>query len=163
MKNFPYTGLLHVRALDYNNFGPSSNGGITIVYDFEREEDGKLNLLLAFSVCSPKDNFSRRSGRVRATDRMNAMHEGKADPLFTSKVDLSRIAPPEHLELLKQHMKSTDNGVLYVKEQDFPFMTIMVDVIASGYLSNMCGEDVEIIRVANNFIVVPVEVLCEFD
>lgn len=78
----------HFRIHDYCEFDewgnckrcvPSSCGGITICRIID--EDTKEIIAWGISFCSPRDNFSRKTGRAIAEGRaLKAIEEAKMDP-----------------------------------------------------------------------------------
>lgn len=58
--------FMHIRPLHHGQ--PETKGGMTIAY----ENMGDNTYQYAISFCHPKDNFCKRTGRVKAAGRMQS-------------------------------------------------------------------------------------------
>lgn len=169
MKNFPYSGLIHIRDLDYNTFGLSHNGGTTFVFDIVSSGVSRFHFLLSAACCSPNDNFSRKIGRTIATGRMDAFcstmeftsakqveHVPYVFEDFFAAYPLETVVGEENISAIEDAISQTDDGVLYIKESDFPLVQNLLEGFFPEVLYSLYGQEFYIFRLANSFIASPV-------
>lgn len=62
--------FIHLRAMDLSNDTILPNGGATLAYTTDTDREGKPVVRIAVSFCSPKDNFNKKLGRIKAYGRL---------------------------------------------------------------------------------------------
>lgn len=169
MKNFPYSGLVHVRTMD-DLGGVAANGGITFVYDIvETAKDG-FYFLLSAACCSDKDNFNRKIGRSIATGRMDmfssllkfdAPKKVSGVPSvfedFFAAYPLIDVVGDHNIRAAEDAIVRTEDGVIYIREKNFALVDNLIDGFFIEVLYSLYGDEFEIVRLGSNFIAVPME------
>ena len=159
MENFSYTGLVHIRKLDEQNFDASTHGGITFVYNLVRGDVGELSVDISYSLCSEKDNFNRKIGRAIAVGRMNAGSAIRYEAIeFISLEDLQRVQESiKKVSNTEVVLYPSNTEVLYIREVDYPLLSVLLNTVFQFYATKLFHEEVEIIKLGNNYVAVPLE------
>lgn len=66
--------FIHLRdRWQQENGRPLGNGGCTIAYKYTKTNSNELvPVEFAWAECNPKDNFSKKSGRLKASAKLNS-------------------------------------------------------------------------------------------